>query len=336
MRMLWVLALSLFAGRVVAEPVLIRARIQNGTRQEPGSAEKVTLYKLEAGMQPIRELGPVTGQFELDELDVDPGLAYLVQVHANGVNYNELVRFSENTHADLQFTVYDVTADWDDVAVSLVRVTMERRGDVLRAQTLYVVENRSDPPRTLYDPGGTFRFRLLGALRELRAVTASSASGMPVPQPTVLTEDGSTYSARTAFKPGSTEIVVSYDVDYANEEFIWRETSLHDIPTVVVLVSPSDVQVDVDAAWEKLDPGPSSRFLVLRRRSVKKGQVLEASFRGGTTRPPSNPAPMSSGGAPHGTVTPIPDPAAPRRAIVIVFMAAVLTYGLLAGLYSTD
>ena len=327
------LILLAFAGGVSAEPALVRARVQNGTRHEPGTAEKVTVYQLRGGMQPIRELGAVTGQFELAELDVDLSLPYLVQLQAGGVNYNELVRFSESAHADLQFTVYDVTTEWDDVAVSLARTTLERRGSVLSAQTHYVVENRSEPPRTLYDPGGTFRFTLPPGLRELHAVTASSASGVAVPQPTELEADGSIYVARTAFKPGSTEIAVSYDVDYATEELIWREVAIYDIPTMVILVSPSDVHVDVAAEWEKLDPGPASRFLVLRRNGVRKGQILTASFRGGTTPVATRPAPVPRAAARHGSVTTIPDATAPKYGLVIVLMAAALAYGLLKAFY---
>ena len=92
-------------------------------------------------------------------------------------------------------------------------------GESLRVDHIFIVENRSDPPRTFTGEAETLRFRLPpeALLLEVPTVSATGETGMPVPQSSFPVGADGDYAIRTAFKPGETEIVLSYEVRYDGE-----------------------------------------------------------------------------------------------------------------------
>ncbi|MGH9459812.1 MAG: hypothetical protein ACRD1X_01230, partial [Vicinamibacteria bacterium] len=235
------------------------------------------------------------------------------------------------------FTVFDVTSDWRDVTVSTARYLVRREQDRLRIDKLFVIDNRTEPKRTLYDPDGTFRFVIPPDVAELRSVSASSSSGMPVPQPASPLPDGSGYVTRTAFKPGTTDFSVSYDVEYKAEGYRLEDRAFYPLSEMLVLVAPADIELDAKG-WEDLGPEPEGRFNVLRRTNVPAGTPLEILLSGGSENagdliPPSS-TDAGNGDETQGQpqITVLPDPTSAQKWIVVTLMAAALAYGLLASL----
>jgi hypothetical protein len=147
-------------------------------------------------MVPEKQLGAAEGSFEIREIEVEGERPMLLQVTAQGVNYNEPVSFGRGYEAEVEVTVYDLTREWNDrdLEVTTARVLLRREGDHLLADEVYVVENRTSPKKTYHDPERGFRFHLpTSSLRELRSVSARGESGMPVPQQAAQLPDGSGY-----------------------------------------------------------------------------------------------------------------------------------------------
>ncbi len=318
---------------------ILKVRLLNGTSGGPGSAEKVTLFRLRNEMIPAKELGAVEGSFEIADIEVEGERPMLLQVTSQGVNYNEPVRFGRGYEAEVEVTLYDVVREWNDrdLEVTTARVLYRRDGDRLLVDEVYVVENRTSPKKTYHDPDRGFRFYLpTSSLRELRSVSARGESGMPVPQQAAPLPDGSGYLTRTAFKPGETEMVISYEVGYPAEGFRMESRVFYPLPEYYVFVAPPDVKVEAEG-WEHLGPEPEGRFVALRKRDVTPSTPLQLTLSGGSARSVTSSSEDGGAGAsPEGgsaQVSILPDRTHDSKAVVVMFMAAALAFALLKTLY---
>ena len=301
----------------------VRVTLRNGTTGGPGRADLVTLYRLGAGMEPVATVENPVGEAVLDAPEeTAPGAAggrrppYLAQATYAGVNYNEPIRLGPDGSASVTLTVYDGFDGWEEERIGLTtwRALYRRlpaagdRPDALRADHIFVVENRSDPPRTFVSDTGTLRFRLPPetALLGVPSVSATGATGMPVPQSpfpvAAAAAGGNDYAVRTAFKPGETEIVLSYEVRYPDERHEASLVAPRDSPEVMLLAQPPDILLALppDAAgvsaagWEILGPDEEAGLTVARKRGVAAGEPVRMVFSGGS-RPPA--AAGTGGGA---------------------------------------
>lgn len=330
-------ATALVAGTASSQPRggVLSVRLVNGTSGGAGAAEKVTLFRLRNEMVPAEELGPVEGAFTIENIEVEGERPMLLQVTYGGVNYNEPVRFGRGYEADVTVTVYESTDVWDPATmeVASARYVYRRQGDRLLVDKIFLVQNRTSPPVTYYDPEGSFRFHLPSReLLELNSVSAQGTSGMPVPQQASPLPGGEGYITKTAFKPGETEIDVSYSVSYADASFTMSERAFYDFPEIFVFTAPPDINVDAPG-WENLGTEPQGRFAAVRRLNVPEGTDLTVTVSGGTEA--SGGATASGDGqaqAPHGPITRIPDTTLSAKWVVVMLMAAALGYGLLAAL----
>jgi hypothetical protein len=271
---------------------ILRATIVNGTTGGPGRAEQVTLFDLSSGMTPVATLDDVSNSFTLEQLDVDVHKSYLLQVTSGGVKYSGPVKLGAGYEAEATVTVYDVTREWDSIQISKAQFVLQRRQDRLKVDKLYLVENNSEPKKTLYDPAGTFRFLLPSNLAEMRPVSArSSSGGMPVPQHVSPLADGSGHTSQTAFKPGVTQIAISYNVDYSSERYNFQEKTFYALPEVMVLITPTDIELDA-TGWESFGDEAGGHFIALRQANIPAGSSIELALSGGSNK--EAPSPHSS------------------------------------------
>lgn len=321
---------------------ILRGTIINGTTGGPGSGEKVTLFQLSSGMEPIKTAENVSGTFVLENIEIAGEAPYLLQITYQGVNYNQPVSFGRGYEAEASFTVYDATDNWEDVKITTARYLLRREHERLRVDKLFVVENRTSPPKTLFDPEGTFRFFIPPDVVELRSVSATSSSGMPVPQPASPDPDGRGFFTRTAFKPGVTDFTVSYDVPYSDTEgYAFRDTAFFPLAEAMILVAPIDIELEAEG-WENRGPDPDGRFVVLYRSNVAAGTPLEVDLLGGSELAADLIPSSSKGGEGGGEtlssgarITVLPDSTSAQKWILVTLMAAALAYGLLAALVPT-
>jgi hypothetical protein len=317
---------------------VLKVTLTNGTTGARGRAEKVTLYRLRNEMIPAKELPAVEGSFEMRDIEVEGERPMLLQVTYSGVTYNQPVNFGRGYEASVDVTVYDVVSRWndEDLRVTTARTLYRRDGDKLLVDEVYVVQNVTNPPKTYHDPAGTFRFHLPTAnLRELRSISARGESGMPVPQqasPAPDSEDRSVYVTKTAFKPGETELVVSYEVSYGAEGYELRSRAFYPLQEVYAFVAPPDVRIE-SGDWENLGLEPEGRFTALRKRDVPRGAPLAFKLSGGSEHVASEETSEAEASSSGETVTLLPDAWRFEMAVLIVLMAAALAYGLLATLY---
>lgn len=385
-------AALLVLAALAAAPALggpVRVTLVNGTTGEPGRAALLTLYRLGDGMEPVASVEDASGAAVLEApAEAAPGTLprpYLLQASYAGVNYNRPVRLDADGSAEATLTVYDPFDRWEDGGIALTtwRALYRRlpraagaAADTLRADHIFVVENRTAPPRAFASDRETLRFRLPGgdALVGVPSVSATGAAGMPVPQSPFPVEDGAAgaagadhdgyadYAVRTAFKPGETEVVLSYEVAYPGERHEASLLAPRDTPEVMLLAAPADMTLALPddfagpaaAGWEFLGPDPEAGLNVARKTGVRAGEPVRMVFSGGAvpaadagpaafSAPPARPppgggalppveGPAASGGAPAspvGTIGVLPDPTRAGKWALALLMAAALGFGLL-------
>jgi hypothetical protein len=319
----------------------IQANIVNGTTGAPGGADVVTLYDLAAGMEAVAFAEDVEGSFTLEDIEVKRS-AFLLQATYAGVNYSQTLSFAGGNTIEATVTVYDVTDAWDDIEIRTARFLIRREHDGLMVDKLYVVENKTEPKRTFYDPEGTLHFQLPPGVERPRSVSANYENGMPIPQTSMPLADGTGYATDTALKPGATDIAISYEVDYSTESFGFREKAFIPISELIFLVAPADIEVDAQG-WQDLGLEPQGRFAVYQQLNVSAGAPIEMTLSGGSDHSAelvgsSSSSPSSSsmggsgssgGGGSGQQVITIQDPILPQIWIVVLLMGAALAYGLL-------
>ena len=329
------------ASAAIAQPQggVLRVRLTNGTTGERGSAEKVTLFRLRSGMEPAKQLEGVSGTFEIADIEVEGETPMLLQATYLGVNYNEPIHFGRGYEAEAEITVYELLSEWNDKDLELktARFVYRRDGETLLVDKIFVVENRTAPKKTYHDSEGSFRFVLpTTGLTELHSVSARGESGMPVPQQASMDPNGRGYVTKTAFKPGETELVVSYEVDYANADFRVGETAFLPVTELYAFIAPPDITVEAEG-WEALGAEPQGRFVAFRKTNVEIGDRLVLGLSGGSERAPSisdgSSSSEAASAAPSGTVARIPDTTLSGKWVLVLLMAAALGYGLLVTLY---
>ena len=338
-----------------AQPV--RVTIVNGSTQSPASVDLVTLYRLGQGMEPVDQLENPGAQVTLEA--PDPGSEggpaaggirpFLLQATYRGVNYNAPVRLTPGATTEAAIVVYDPFEEWNEseIRLSTWRALYRRMPgarDALRVDHIFVVDNRTEPPRTFTNDEETLRFRLPpeGTLLELPTVSSTGETGMPVPQSSFAVGDEGDYAIRTAFKPGETEIVLSYAVAYADERYEAKLIAPRASPEVLLLASPLDIELELPEGappgWEILGPDQEARLTAARKFNVAAGEPVGMVFSGGTPPPatastgrqlPGLVAQSEEERDAVGTIGLLPDPTRGSQWALALLMAAALGFGLL-------
>ena len=362
MRLLLPLALFTLPLSAAAQPV--RVTLVNGTTQVGASVDLVTLYRLGQGMEPVDSVENPAEQVTLEAPDQDPAAGtppgggirpFLLQATYRGVNYNAPVRLTPGETTEAAIVVYDPFEEWNDsdIGLSTWRALYRRmpgERDALRVDQIFVVDNRTDPPRTFTSDDETLRFRLPpeGTLLELPTISSTGETGMPVPQSSFAVGDEGDYAIRTAFKPGETEIVLSYAVAYEGERHEAALIAPRASPEVLLLASPLDMDLEIPAGappgWELLGADESAGITAARRFDIAAGEAVGMIFSGGTPPPATAGTPSGPpGGRPLpglvaqseaersavGGIGLLPDPTIASKWALALLMAAALGFGLL-------
>ena len=333
------LALGLLvAASASAQP--LRVRLVNGTTGGPGSADLLTLYRLGEGMEPVATVEN-PGAEAVVERPPGPRRPFLLQATHGGVNYNQPV--PPGSGGDVTLTVYETFSTWAESDIGLLtwRVLYRRlprsEGDALRVDQIFIVENRSAPPRTFLDPDGSLRFRLPpeGVRLDLPQVSSTGETGMPVPQSSFPVGGEGDFAIATAFKPGETEIVLSYHVAYegARHEVALRAPRAS--PEALLLAAPADITMtlpdDAPPGWETLAPDEAAGLIAARKFDLAAGELVTMRLAGGSVR--RGLPPVSSGEGTEGMgesrVGRLPDPTLASKWAIALLMGAALGFGLL-------
>jgi hypothetical protein len=132
--------------------------------------------------------------------------------------------------------VFEPTDKAGTFAIPARAVILQPNGSDLLVGEEYSIENKTQPPMAYFHQNGSFVFALPDGA-ELSQVSAAGASGMPVVQGTI--DKGKGLEAIDfPFRPGESNVRVSYKVPYAGNETKLRISSPYAVARLAVFAPP--------------------------------------------------------------------------------------------------
>ncbi|MCI0723990.1 MAG: hypothetical protein L0338_34280 [Acidobacteria bacterium] len=233
----------LFPSTLLGERTLL-GRVVNGTTNRPASQQKVELLTLGEGMNKNAEaVAAADGSFRFTLAETTSSPHWLLRAIYEGVNYNLSVTPDQDLSQPVTLTIYETTQSPAGIEVSLPLMLAQASGNLLYVQQQYLLDNASQPKKTLTASVGTFIFDTPARdlLSEL-TVSVVGLAGIPLPQePSPRAEGG--YQISYPMKPGLNEIRVSYKVNYPTNQRDFKHRFFYAPGSTKVLILPASLQV---------------------------------------------------------------------------------------------
>jgi hypothetical protein len=226
-------AILVCCASLIASAGTLQGTVRNGTTGQAAAGVDVILIQLQGGMQPVANTKTdAQGHFEFTHPQIGAG-PMLVRAVYRGVNYHEPLPPGKTT-AEIQ--VFEPTDKAGTFAIPARAVILQPNGSDLLVGEEYSIENKTQPPMAYFHQNGSFVFALPDGA-ELSQVSAAGASGMPVVQGTI--DKGKGLEAIDfPFRPGESNVRVSYKVPYAGNETKLRILSPYAVARLAVFAPP--------------------------------------------------------------------------------------------------
>jgi hypothetical protein len=187
----------------------VHGSVINRTTGKPIPNTDVDLLSPTAGMALLASVkSDAQGQFTATHDAIGAG-PVLIRTTYQGVSFNA---FLPPGRPQVDVEVFDVSKDPKTIVpASHVIIFQPRDGKLIGAEE-YNVKNSSQPPVAYFRTEGNFEFAIPDKA-ELKNVSATSSLGMDVRQASIDKGKG-IYAIAYAFRPGETNIRLSYEVPY--------------------------------------------------------------------------------------------------------------------------
>ena len=266
----------------------VHGKVNNGTTGKPGTGVEVVLIQLQGGMQPVANTKTdPSGNFTFDNPSIG-AQPMLIRAVYKGVNFHQPLPPGKDS---ISVEVFEPTDDAKTISVPSHVVIFQPNGASLLVGEEYGVKNDSKPPQAFFKLDGNFETALPDNA-ELKQIAASGPSGMPVVQAPI--EKGKNkYAISFAFRPGESEVRLSYELPYPNNKIAVKLPTLYGGGRLIVVAPPS-VQLSGDGLQMA---GQEQGMNIYERASVATGTTITVNL-SGTAPPPSPASSPEAGGAP--------------------------------------
>jgi hypothetical protein len=266
----------------------VHGTVNNGTTGKPGAGVEVVLIQLQGGMQPVANTKTdASGNFAFDNPNIG-GQPMLIRAVYKGVNFHQPLPPGKDS---VSVEVFEPTGDAKTISVASHVIIFQPNGASLIVGEEYGVKNDSKPPQAFFKLDGNFD-AVLPDNAQLKQIAASGPSGMPVVQAPI--EKGKNkYAISFAFRPGESEVRLSYELPYPNNKIAVRLPTLYGGGRLLVVAPPS-VQLTGDGLQMA---GQEQGMNIYERASISTGTIITINL-SGTAPPPAAANAPDAGGAP--------------------------------------
>ena len=266
----------------------VHGTVNNGTTGKPGAGVEVVLIQLQGGMQPVANTKTdASGNFAFDNPNIG-GQPMLIRAVYKGVNFHQPLPPGKDS---ISVEVFEPTGDAKTISVPSHVVIFQPNGASLIVGEEYGVKNDSKPPQAFFKLDGNFDATLPDNA-QLKQIAASGPSGMPVVQ-TPIEKGKNKYAISFAFRPGESEVRLSYELPYPNNKIAVRLPTLYGGGRLLVVAPPS-VQLTGDGLQMA---GQEQGMNIYERASISTGTIITINL-SGTAPPPAAANAPDAGGAP--------------------------------------
>ena len=333
-RVLYLAAMSVCLGGLLAQAATVSGTVMNKTTGKPAPGDKVALVDVQASMAEVAQATTdAQGRYTLNEPGSGP---YLIRVTHQGAGY--FIAAPQGAGPG-DIPVYDVAAKVEGVSVEADVIEVETDNGALRVTERYFVHNTSSPPKTEWSPK-TFVITL-----PADATVGGTAAQRPTGLPTSVKLDPVGAKGQYAFNfpiqpdegQKDTLFQVEYTVPYSSGKFTFHPNVSLPTQNVGVLMPKSmtftpgagspfrAVQEDPGVQTfvaQNLTPGAALEFTVSGSGSMpreQQGAGQQASDAGGQATAASG-QPGGGIGEPINT----PDPLSKYKWWILAGLALVL------------
>ncbi len=204
--------LMLFAVVSVASAQTITGVVTNKTTNKPSGGDDVVLLKLAQGMEELaRTKSDARGHFAVKIPTNEAASPHLIRVTHDRANYFAAVPPGTTT-ADVE--VYTGASELDGISVSedVMQISTLPDGKTLRVVEHYLVQNTSQPAKTLFSDHPFELYLPPGSTVD--GSSAKAPGGMGVEQPLVPMGDPNHYTIIFPIRPGETEFNIWFRMPY--------------------------------------------------------------------------------------------------------------------------
>lgn len=248
-------------------------------------------------------LSPTQGMTELATATSDSGGHFsvtkdsigmapvLIRATFHDVSFNT---FAPPGRPGVEVEVYDISKDPKTISVTSHIVIFQPQGDKLVGAEEYEVTNSSQPAVAFFRTDGNFDFGIPenGSLGQ---VTTTTGMGMSVAQASIDKGKGR-YAIAYAFRPGQTNVRLSYELPYANSAATLKLPATY-AGAKILVVAPPGVTVTGEGLTSA---GQEQGMMVYSHDPLPAKGVLSVSLSGVGSAPASDGGGQGQGGAQEG------------------------------------
>ncbi len=316
------LSLSLLYGlaRAQAPADTLSGRVLNGTTNQPVPNQPVAYVRMQQGLEPVATaVTGADGRFVLEGVGTPGGAPALLRAEYQGVTYSHPVLGQQP--GGVQIQVFEAASQPEMVSAKEHLIFLHPAGDTIFVTEQVVLENATAPPKTYFNPEGTYRFAVPETPRAEVRLSVTGPGGMPIQQTPEPGELENHFAIAYPIRPGETQVRIDYSFGYQSP-FDFTKLLLLPSDQTYVISPGTDVQLSGEGVAE-LGADPSTGFIgyqVTPRENLIRVQV-------------SGQAPATLAGAGgaqdegSGLLTPIPAPLNNRRWLILGLAGLVMLLG---------
>ena len=268
--------LTLFATSVCLAGTLSGTVINRSTGKPEANVD-LDLLSPTAGMAELATAkSDAQGRFSVTK-DAIGTAPVLIRATFHDVGFNT---FAPPGRPEVEVEVYDISKDPKGMSVPSHVVIFEPKDNTLVGAEEYTVQNDSKPPGAYFRTEGNFDFAI-PEHATLDQVSTATTMGMPINQASIDKGKGR-YAIAYAFRPGPTNVRLSYELPYANSGTTVKLPATYAGAKLLVVVPPG-----ITATGNGLVPaGQEQGMLVFTHQPLAAKGTLEVSLSGVATALP--------------------------------------------------
>lgn len=199
-------------GPVLSNPegqtVVVHGQIVNGTTAQKSRVDRLTLYEMEqSGLKTVQVLEKTGPMFQFDPIQV-PQAPLLIAADIGKETFFRMLHPGDaNFTLPQRIFVFDSGAQGNSVRLTSMTMFTKLK-DGLFVERIYVITNRSMPPRLLEASG--FRLQLPEDARDLQAYMRLEDTNLSLPVELKPTPEG--YSMDRSLRPGNHTLHISFRI----------------------------------------------------------------------------------------------------------------------------
>lgn len=278
------LPLQVFAGKIFG-------KIIDAETKKPIKPDLLLLFEIVQGMAEKERIenANADGTFEFESEIDDNFKIYLVKAYYKGVDYNKRIQIDRDFNGFAEIEVYEPTTDLKNITYTLLHriirpvALVGNAANEFLVESTYTIENKGNKVFNLPEDVGTFHFFAPEDVIDVPSVS-SKYPGTKVASPENVFDgdNDNEYFISFPFKPGKSELVVTYNVPYTTREVSIEETLYHNFDKFNIFLAPTSLEVETDSTkLENKGVIGQIQFYHLKGINLQKGDKIAYKWSGG-------------------------------------------------------